>query len=1660
MRRRARRARVGDAGAYIPAVPAPDVARRLERWKLSLLDLTLRNRLLDARDGRQVVPLVGADPVALMAKLAGGGSFDLAPGAAIDPAAVGGPERAAEAMARTGAEALTRNQLVAAVGGDELDRRLVAMARSARESAQESGASTLWLALGVLRWFETDGDGVARHAPLALYPVELRRAGAGERYRVTAPADAEPRWNDTLFEKLSAEFGLVVPRPDTDRDELDLAAAMGALTAAVARLDRWQVLPEARLGIFSFTKFAMWTDLAEHGDALLGAPVVAHLAAGTGDAFPAQPPFPEAATLDRTLPLAELFAPLDCDSSQLAAVLAAADGRSFVLQGPPGTGKSQTITNLIAQALVAGKSVLFVAEKQAALEVVQRRLASAGLGDFCLELHSHKSGKRETIAELGRVLERVWRPQTPVAGDDVRLAAVRDELNRYLAALHDGGASGVSVHDALAALGTLADAPALADSTADTRDAITAQRDAARRFAEAAAAVAPVTAHPWHGSTLDTWQLSTEDAVRAALAEARTAGAALTTAVAALGPRLPGVGATQKDELEALGALAEHLATSPHPGPGLIEAALAHPAGAGASGAVADQIALVKARAATTTATTAPKDAVTWLALARRRRELARRLATRWTEAVYALPLDGLAARFRAWAHRFPLFRWFALRAARKQARGALVSGTLPDDVEVADDLATAAQVTDADRALATSADAATGWLGALAPAAGPDGDLDRVDRALVWARELRAAFDRTAVAPAARDAAWRAVIAVAADQAAGTGPWTELAATVARWRTALGRLRDVCGVEVIADGKPHLETLAERVAAWSAAPTALRDWTAYARARAAAVAAGLGNTVAGVESGAVAADVIVAAWERALYRGVAERATAAAPALAQFHGASHHARVAEFVELDRAQLGVARARAIAKLAERVPRVSADTADGGEIGVLLHELKKQRRHKPLRALFRDIPNLLPRLKPCLLMSPLSVAQYLDPAVRRFDLVVFDEASQIPTADAIGALARGKAAVVVGDSKQLPPTRFFELGDRKADGGAPEPDDVEELESILDECVAARLPELRLTWHYRSRHEDLIAFSNQHYYGGTLDVFPAAAATTGGLGVSLRAVAGVYDRAGARHNRVEAEAVVTEVLARLRDPERSARSIGVVTFSRPQQDLILDLLDAARAADPGLDAFFTDEAKEPVLVKNLETIQGDERDVILFSIGYGPDRDGKVAMNFGPLNKDGGERRLNVAVTRARDELVIFSGLTPEHIRDDVSALGVRHLADLLRYARAGGQPAAERAARPPATPLSQSIAAALTSKGWTVHHQVGCAGYRIDLAVVDPDDPGRYVLGLETDGPAYARAATARDRDRLRGQVLTNLGWQLHRVWSLDWFHDADKELGRAHNAVINAIARARAARKAPGKSGPVKADASGAVKADASGAVKASTSGQVTTRGEVSAPVTPAAPTVTAPPATTTPGPAPAPTPRTPGPTTPAAPTAIGKYQPTALTAGRRDSDDLFDVAKTEALAGLIDQVLAREAPLQLGLLARRIAAGYGVTRVTPRVIDRVRAVAEPRTQLGTAADPDMVWRRDQDPAVLPMVRVPDDRGGDSKRDWDELPLVELAAGARLVLERNLGLPRAELVKETAKLFGFARPSDKLEARVEAALALLLARGGARADGERVSLP
>ncbi|MCE9575855.1 MAG: DUF4011 domain-containing protein, partial [Deltaproteobacteria bacterium] len=1376
---------------------------RIDLWKRSLLDLSLRNRLLDARDSTRAIAVGAVDPIAVAAALGGGLALELV----------------------AGEGTLADRRLPLVIGPEELERRLTIMSRALREGLAEGGVHTLWLGLGMLRWRESDE--IAEHrAPLALWPVTVKRSG--KKWTLAAAGD-DARLNDTLIEKLRVDLGVTVADEDEGDGELDLAAVMARFEAAIAGRTGWAIEPGAVLGVFSFAKLAMWTDLGGRGDAaewLRGSPVVAHLTSGTGGPLPETRPLPDAARLDER-PIADCLMPMDCDSSQLAAVLAGADGASFVLQGPPGTGKSQTITNLIAVALARGKTVLFVSEKIAALEVVERRLAAIGLGSFCLELHSHKAAKRRVVDALGAVLDRSWRPAIGAGGDDARLAGLRAELDDYVLALHQPGPLGLSVHDALARLGELRDAAPLAlDDDAAHIDAagFTAGKRALADYARAAAAVGAVVDHPWRTSTLEVWTLTTADTVAAAVAALATATEAMTACAAAWAEAVPGITARTVAEQGALGHLWQVAARTPRPGAELIATASRGAGTRPEQTAVPERLALAHARAQTLAIDKAGalRDPEQWLAAARLADDLDLRLADRWTDAVDALDLEALAPRFRKWAGRFGLWRWFALRGPRRLVRGARV-GTLPADEIVAADLEAAIERRRVRRALDQAKPLAARWLGALAPVDGA-ADLAAIDRAIAWASELRAAFDAVAIGatPAdrvGREAAWKALVAqvVAAVPAADDVLLARSAQAFTAWQAAVARLAEVAGVALAGLDAPILASVTDAIVAWRARVGDLRDWTAYVRARRIAREAGVAAACAACERGQVAPEALDQAWERAVLLGWAEREVAAQPALASFSGATHHARVAEHAELDRGGLAVARARIIQRLVERVPRVDADPS--GEIAILLRERKKQRGHRPLRRLFKDVPALLNRLAPCLLMSPLSVAQYLDPSLPRFDLVIFDEASQIPTADAIGALARGKAAIVVGDSRQLPPTRFFAAGQ-----GAAEVDDDDDadapLDSVLDECVAQRLPELRLTWHYRSRHEDLIAFSNARYYGDTLRVFPAAAARTPDLGVEHRDTGGVYDRANTRTNRVEAEAVVAEIVRRLGDPELRDRSIGVVTFSRPQQALIEDLLDDARAADPALERYFGDgepgEAElvaEPVIVKNLETIQGDERDVMLFSIGYGPDATGALALQFGPLGQAGGERRLNVATTRARQKLIVFSSLGPAHVArlvEDSSAVGVRHLGELLAYAQAGGgagRPADDGAA---VSPVAAAVARGLAERGWIVRHQIGCAGYRIDLAIVDPDDPGRYVLGLETDGEAYASATVARDRDRLRGLVLGELGWRLHRLWSLDWWMDPERELQRAHNAVIAAIAATRAARKSGGVLRPNVASGSG----------------------------------------------------------------------------------------------------------------------------------------------------------------------------------------------------------------------------------------------------------
>ena len=523
--------------------------------------------------------------------------------------------------------------------------------------------------------------------------------------------------------------------------------------------------------------------------------------------------------------------------------------------------------------------------------------------------------------------------------------------------------------------------------------------------------------------------------------------------------------------------------------------------------------------------------------------------------------------------------------------------------------------------------------------------------------------------------------------------------------------------------------------------------------------------------------------FERSFRRSLLFASIEQSSPLRDFFGHEHTALIERFRDTDNKIAGLTRNLIRSRLAAGIPRDQVDhDTPKAEIGLLRKEINKKTRHIPVRQLLSRIPTLLPKLKPCVLMSPLSVAQYLDATHAAFDVVIFDEASQIPVWDAIGAIARGKQLIVVGDPKQLPPTNFFSSNADDEDDRTPE--EHKDLESILDELMTNGLRHKRLKWHYRSRHEGLITFSNRQYYDNELLTFPSPETGVGGVRLKYLPKAR-YDKGKSRTNRGEAEALVNDLVARLRATDGPKRSFGVVTFSQTQQKLVEDLLDQKRREYPEIERHFGEAPPvegEPVFVKNLESVQGDERDVILFSICYGPDDTGKVSMNFGPLNRDGGERRLNVAITRAKHEVLVFSGLRADQIDlTRTRAKGVRDLKYFLDYADRG--PRALTAATT-ATGDAEAdsefeilVADRIRGAGYEVHHQVGCSGYRIDLAVVDPSAPGRYLLGVECDGATYHRAATARDRDKLRQLILEDLGWTLHRIWSTDWWHDANAQV-------------------------------------------------------------------------------------------------------------------------------------------------------------------------------------------------------------------------------------------------------------------------------------------
>lgn len=729
-------------------------------------------------------------------------------------------------------------------------------------------------------------------------------------------------------------------------------------------------------------------------------------------------------------------------------------------------------------------------------------------------------------------------------------------------------------------------------------------------------------------------------------------------------------------------------------------------------------------------------------------------------------------------------------------------------------------------------------------------------------------------------------------------------------------------------------------------------------------------------------------AFDIAYARWWAEAAIDAEPDVRDFSLAEHMDTIQRFRDLDREFAELTQLYIRARIAGDIPAKDGKMQPSG-FGALAHQLKLQKRHKPVRQLVAEMGQALTTLTPCLLMSPLSVAQYLPPDAAPFDLVIFDEASQITPWDAVGAMARGRQVVVAGDPKQMPPTSFF-------DRGAADDDDAEteaDQESILEECLGARLPQRRLSWHYRSRHESLIAFSNHRYYDGDLITFPAP--VTRDTMVSLRRVSGAWSRGKSRTNQAEAEAVVEEVVRRLLDPgfvdEQSRRlSLAVITLNAEQQKLIEDLLDTARRRHPVLEADFAEDAPEKLVVKNLETVQGDERDVILLSIAYGPETPNApvMAMSFGPLNRPGGGRRLNVAVTRARREMVIFTSFPPNLIDlNRTSSDAVRDLKHFLEYAERGPRALGEAVIGSVGgfeSPFEQAVARALRQRGWTVVPQIGVSRFRIDLGVVHPDRPGDFLAGVECDGASYHSAATARDRDKVREEVLKSLGWSLVRIWSTEWWINAPGALDRVDAALRQLLENSRADAAARPEAPPASPASLAELPhdpADPQGKDAGDTAGpEVELLG--------------------------------------------GDYRVTDFSGHPLIAPERFhDPDYAAVLRDMILRVVECEAPIRDTLLVERIARAHGFKRSGRQIRDRVLSVARGVAHLETETSGNgFIWANAGASAAWEQARYP--YSGEDIRMVEDIALAELAAAIRGCVDAE------DALTDAARRFGIRRVS------------------------------
>jgi len=1554
-------------------------------WERKLLDLSLRNTLLNMRFGKKNLMLISSNIGKIEDILAGGEEFKVMARPAEfksenedfdDVNVTLKPGSQSETFILKEIEAKRLHSLYS---DSENEAALKQLYRDSKRSLEENGANTLYLAIGVLRWYETDKAETPRYAPILLLPIEIVRRSSASGYIIRG-RDEDVIANITLAEMLRQNFGLNMGLPDplpTDESGVDVPMILAIVRKAIMSMSRWDVEEKAVIGNFSFNKFVMWNDIHSHADLLANNKMVNSLINGKLT-YSQENTAKTAEQMDREYTPAQMLLPVSCDSSQLEAVEAAASGNSFIMFGPPGTGKSQTITNIIANALYRGKRVLFVAQKSAALDVVRTRLDKLGLGPFTLDVFSNKANKSDVLSQLNDCVE-VTRYKEPAdfASDAQRLMELRNELNGMMDSTHKPLPCGLSLFDAINQYVAMGDAvegevafPFGLAGTA-SKDMVALWMDIVNEASVIAKTCGNPAENPLRALNFTEFDQNLRANIEKACSQSCDNLSKLEQAINSCNEFLKVSDINTPERLAQFINIVMRIS----------------------------EIKQMNAVAASFSDNDGKADLYfTCLQHGKSAAEKKLKILKIYKPEVFARDWTEDSKTWNEAADKFFISRWLTRRGVEKNLKQYLKSG----EVHAESDLKSLMDY-QGEMQLANTYAVINDMMADM-PGETVD-DWTARENFLRGIIEIDDMLRKLANDPMAYNETKRAFSGLFAQGFRSYqdfyAPRFQSAAQVYQATQAdADTLYNIAGLakDALADnGATVPARRANLLSGIAQNLDGLKDWYLYLNVRRKAEANSMTFAMEYLDKTDAEPENWNAIFKKSLYKAVCDHVFAIDENAKLFKGEIFDDKVKRYRELNDKYMELAKAELYAIMASRAPNFSTEASKNSEPGILMKNIRSNGRGTSIRKIFDSIPNLLPRLCPCMLMSPMSVAQYLTLTDKpQFDITIFDEASQMPTSDAVGSIARSENVVITGDPKQMPPTSFFSSSQTDEENI-----EVEDLESILDDALALNFSSKNLLFHYRSKHESLITFSNHEYYDNSLLTFPSPDNRISK--VTFEKVDGYYDKGKTRRNPAEAKAVVDEIERRLSDPELAKRSIGVVTFSIVQQQLIDDMITELFTKKPELETI-ANNGEEPLFCKNLENVQGDERDVILFSVGYGPDENGKVSMNFGPLNQKGGERRLNVAVSRARYEMNIFSTLTADMIDTNrTSAVGVEGLKKFLAFAQHGTS-AIKGNSSNTGNEISKDLAKELKAMGYDCDVQVGCSGFKIDVAVCDPNDKNRYVLAILTDSNDPARIKTARDREICQPSVLKMLGWKVMKVWSIDWLNNKDAVLDKVAEAIENA--------KNPSSEPEPEKKKIEIQMEEVSPDVQ--TSGLFTN------------------------------------------PNAIQKqvYQPVEIPQYGNGAGDFTNAKNAANIRMQIEQVIEAEAPILADYLMKRVLGAWGISRVSNAVAQAYNQAIGNIDAITTSENGDLVfWKADQIPANYKVFRT------DDTRECNEIPPVEYQNAIKYVLQTEMALPFEDLKKAASKHLGFARMGDKVLKNIEAAMLVLVRTNQITERDEKVVL-